>query len=130
REVVVAVLDEERAGLVEDGAAERGAVGAPPAGERFVGRGRVCGHQGERWNGRPQQRALRALGAEYIPRIPLTPAPPRFSPAPMPDPSGLPFEAVSDLPPVARRFGHYVTFDTQSDPTSETFPSTEKQKAL
>ncbi|HLT46077.1 MAG TPA: peptidase T [Rubricoccaceae bacterium] len=48
----------------------------------------------------------------------------------MPAPSGLPFDDVPDLPPVARRFGLYVTFDTQSDPASETFPSTEKQKAL
>ena len=47
------------------------------------------------------------------------------------------FEQVEDPPvarlqqrlAVARRFGHYVTFDTQSDPASETFPSTEKQKA-
>ncbi|MDX1421482.1 MAG: hypothetical protein R3181_16065, partial [Rubricoccaceae bacterium] len=48
----------------------------------------------------------------------------------MPQPSGLPLDEAADLPPVARRFGHYVTFDTQSDPTSDTFPSTEAQKAL
>ena len=45
-------------------------------------------------------------------------------------PSGLAFEEVPDLPPVAARFGRYVTYDTQSDPESEAFPSTEKQKAL
>ena len=31
---------------------------------------------------------------------------------------------------VAERFLHYVTIDTQSDPGSDTFPSTEKQKDL
>jgi len=31
---------------------------------------------------------------------------------------------------VADRFLHYVTIDTQSDPASDTFPSTEKQKDL
>jgi tripeptide aminopeptidase len=45
-------------------------------------------------------------------------------------PSGLPLDDAPDLPPVVRRFGRYVRFDTQSDPASETFPSTEKQKAL
>jgi tripeptide aminopeptidase len=47
-----------------------------------------------------------------------------------PAPTSLPLDEAADLPAVARRFGHYVTFDTQSDPASETFPSTEKQKAL
>ena len=31
---------------------------------------------------------------------------------------------------VLNRFLHYVTIDTQSDPNSTTFPSTEKQKDL
>ena len=31
---------------------------------------------------------------------------------------------------VVNRFLKYVTIDTQSDPSSETFPSTEKQKDL
>ena len=31
---------------------------------------------------------------------------------------------------VTERFLRYVTIDTQSDPQSETFPSTEKQKDL
>jgi tripeptide aminopeptidase len=31
---------------------------------------------------------------------------------------------------VTKRFLHYVTIDTQSDPSSDTFPSTEKQKDL
>lgn len=34
------------------------------------------------------------------------------------------------LPPVAERFLRYVQIDTQSDPKSETVPSTEKQKDL
>jgi tripeptide aminopeptidase len=34
------------------------------------------------------------------------------------------------LPSVAQRFLRYVTYDTQSSETSETFPSTEKQKVL
>lgn len=34
------------------------------------------------------------------------------------------------LPPVAARFLRYVRIDTQSDPASETVPSTEKQKDL
>lgn len=34
------------------------------------------------------------------------------------------------LPPVAERFLRYVQIDTQSDPTSKTTPSTEKQKDL
>ncbi len=37
---------------------------------------------------------------------------------------------MPDLPSVAQRFLRYVRFDTQSDPNSETYPSTEKQKAL
>ena len=34
------------------------------------------------------------------------------------------------LPPVAERFLRYVQIDTQSDPDSDTTPSTEKQKDL
>ncbi len=37
---------------------------------------------------------------------------------------------METLPGVARRFLRYVQIDTQSDPTSETTPSTEKQKDL
>jgi tripeptide aminopeptidase len=37
---------------------------------------------------------------------------------------------MSSLPPVAARFLRYVCIDTQSDPTSATVPSTEKQKDL
>ncbi len=37
---------------------------------------------------------------------------------------------MDDLPGVARRFLRYVQIDTQSDPNSETTPSTEKQKDL
>ncbi len=36
----------------------------------------------------------------------------------------------SDLPAVARRFLRYVRIDTQSDPRSQTVPTTEKQKDL
>ena len=31
---------------------------------------------------------------------------------------------------LVERFMHYVTIDTQSDPESQSFPSTEKQKDL
>jgi tripeptide aminopeptidase len=37
---------------------------------------------------------------------------------------------TADLPAVARRFIRYTAIDTQSSETSETFPSTEKQKDL
>lgn len=37
---------------------------------------------------------------------------------------------MDDLPGAARRFLRYVQIDTQSDPNSETTPSTEKQKDL
>ena len=37
---------------------------------------------------------------------------------------------MKELPPVAQRFLRYVTYDTQSSGTSETYPSTEKQKVL
>jgi tripeptide aminopeptidase len=39
-------------------------------------------------------------------------------------------DALQRLPGVAQRFVRYVQIDTQSDPTSETTPSTEKQKDL
>jgi len=38
--------------------------------------------------------------------------------------------ALPPLPPVAERFVRYVQVDTQSDPDSETVPTTEKQKDL
>ena len=37
---------------------------------------------------------------------------------------------MRELPPVAQRFLRYVRYDTQSSTTSETYPSTEKQKVL
>ena len=43
---------------------------------------------------------------------------------------GLDPDDVPGLPPVARRFCRYVRLDTRSDPDSEAFPSTEKQKDL
>jgi tripeptide aminopeptidase len=39
-------------------------------------------------------------------------------------------DTLQRLPGVAQRFVRYVQIDTQSDPTSETTPSTEKQKDL
>lgn len=39
-------------------------------------------------------------------------------------------DALRTLPAVAQRFVRYVQIDTQSDPTSDTVPSTEKQKDL
>ncbi|MEM1118392.1 MAG: peptidase T, partial [Bacteroidota bacterium] len=44
--------------------------------------------------------------------------------------SGVPADEIPDLPPVVRRFCRYVQVDTTSDPTSETVPSTERQKDL
>lgn len=37
---------------------------------------------------------------------------------------------MSELPPVANRFLRYVRYDTQSSETSQSYPSTEKQKDL
>lgn len=37
---------------------------------------------------------------------------------------------MTDLPAVAQRFLRYVRYDTQSDPVSAAYPSTEKQKVL
>jgi tripeptide aminopeptidase len=37
---------------------------------------------------------------------------------------------MSELPPVARRFLRYVRYDTQSSESSQSYPSTEKQKDL
>jgi tripeptide aminopeptidase len=37
---------------------------------------------------------------------------------------------MSELPPVAKRFLRYVRYDTQSSETSQSYPSTEKQKDL
>jgi tripeptide aminopeptidase len=34
------------------------------------------------------------------------------------------------MKPIVERFMRYVTIDTQSDPESNSFPSTEKQKDL
>ena len=48
---------------------------------------------------------------------------------PAPRPSGVPAEEVS-LPPVAARFCRYARIDTQSDPTSDTVPSTARQLDL
>lgn len=48
----------------------------------------------------------------------------------MPARSGIPADDLSDLPPVVRRFCRYVQIDTTSDPASDTFPSTERQKDL
>lgn len=42
----------------------------------------------------------------------------------------MPKEPYPDLPPVAQRFLRYVRIDTQSDPSSSSVPSTEKQKDL
>ncbi len=42
----------------------------------------------------------------------------------------LPADTVSGLPPVARRFVRYVQIDTQSDPESDTVPSTGGQLTL
>ncbi|NNF59454.1 MAG: peptidase T, partial [Rhodothermaceae bacterium] len=44
--------------------------------------------------------------------------------------SGVPAHTASDLPPVVERFCRYVQIDTQSAPTSATFPSTAKQMDL
>ncbi len=44
--------------------------------------------------------------------------------------SGVPARSVPDLPPVVRRFCRYVQIDTTSDPDSDTFPSTDRQKDL
>ena len=44
--------------------------------------------------------------------------------------SGVPAEDVPDLPPVVQRFCRYARVWTTSDPDSETFPSTERQKDL
>lgn len=45
-------------------------------------------------------------------------------------PSTYSHPRLEQLPPVARRFLQYVQIDTQSDPASNTVPSTEKQKIL
>lgn len=50
-----------------------------------------------------------------------------MSTAPMPS---LPADQAAGLPPVALRFLRYVGIDTQSDPASETVPSTPGQLAL
>ena len=57
---------------------------------------------------------------------------PRRCPRPPPTlrPPASPPRASPDLPPVARRFCRYARVWTTSDPASDTFPSTERQKDL